>query len=171
MRNRQFDAVVFDRDDTLTVDVNWTYKHSDFAFMPGAAEAVAMCNALGMLVFIATNQGGIGKQLYTTKDMHDFHWLLKKRLSEHNAWIDDIAYCPHFPYPPHDPLACGCRKPNPGLLSQLCIKWELQPARVLMVGDKQTDIDAATRAGMHGILFDGTNLCALLTDALADKVQ
>lgn len=161
-----YKAVVFDRDDTLTHDVNWTYKLEDFRLLKGASQAIKFCNQAGLLVFVATNQGGIGKGLYTVQDMHRFHWRMKHELALSGAWIDDIVYCPHYPYPPGDDRACACRKPNPGLLSLLFSKWELRPSEVLMIGDKQTDIDAATRAGAAGALFDGDDLMVTLQNVM-----
>lgn len=163
---KSYKAIILDRDDTLIVDVNWTYQLSDFQFVPGAPETVRRINNYGVQLFLATNQGGIGKGLYTERDMHRFHWFIKMNLSDHKAWIDDIAFCPHYPYPPGDEKACSCRKPNPGMISVLCLKWNLNPGDVALIGDKETDVQAAERAGADGFLFDGPNLFDFLVEQL-----
>ena len=56
-------AVFLDRDSTLNVDRGYTHKVEDFAWMPGAPEALALFHRHGVACFIVTNQGGIGKGL------------------------------------------------------------------------------------------------------------
>lgn len=50
------------------------------------------------------------------------------------------------------------RKPNPASLNYLCEKYQLNPARAAMVGDRTLDIEAGHNAGMAGILFDPDDL-------------
>ena len=161
-------AVIFDRDDTLTVDVGWTYKLEDFKFVNGAPKAVRLLNRSGYLVFVATNQGGIAKGYFNENQMNIFHWKLKYELSKYHAWIDDIAYCPHTPYPPNHDDLCSCRKPNPGLLCYLSYKWKIKPKDMLMFGDKKTDVEAANRVGFDGYLFNGDNLYDFVTSKLGN---
>ena len=58
-------AVFLDRDSTLNVDHGYTHKVEDFAWMPGASEALALFHRHGVACFIVTNQSGIGKGLYS----------------------------------------------------------------------------------------------------------
>jgi D-glycero-D-manno-heptose 1,7-bisphosphate phosphatase len=37
-------------------------------------------------------------------------------------------------------------------------EWGLDPARCMLIGDKDSDIEAARRAGIAGALFEGGNL-------------
>lgn len=57
---------------------------------------------------------------------------------------------------------CGAdnfaRKPNPASLNYLCEKYQVNPARAVMVGDRTLDIEAGHNAGMAGILFDPDDL-------------
>lgn len=50
------------------------------------------------------------------------------------------------------------RKPNPASLNYLCEKYQVNPARAAMVGDRTLDIEAGHNAGMAGILFDPDDL-------------
>ena len=45
--------------------------------------------------------------------------------------------------------------------------WTLEPGNVVLIGDKETDIEAARRAGVTGHLFTGGNLDAFVADLLA----
>ena len=69
-------AIFMDRDNTLTVDAKgYTWRLSDFALIDGAAASLALFHKLGLPVFVVTNQGGIGKGLYSRKPIgKEIHW-------------------------------------------------------------------------------------------------
>ena len=54
------------------------------------------------------------------------------------------------------------RKPNPGMILQALAEWPIDRAASILIGDKPSDMEAATRAGVRGLLFDGGNLKAFL---------
>lgn len=123
---------------------------------------------MGFLVFVVTNQGGIAKGYYNEAQMHRFHWKLKFELSKSSAWIDDFAFCPHYPYPPNHPKICSCRKPSPKLILQLSKRWNIKTSNILMIGDKQTDVDAAENADCSGFLFRGDNIYEFSKSVIPD---
>ena len=49
-------AIFLDQDNTLNVDVEYTYKLADFRWVPGAPEALQLFTDAGLDVFIVTNQ-------------------------------------------------------------------------------------------------------------------
>ena len=57
----------------------------------------------------------------------------------------------------------GCGKTR---LLRAIADLDLDPARSLMVGDKASDMEAARRAGVRGVLFEGGDLDAFLAAAL-----
>ncbi|HEX5379817.1 MAG TPA: HAD-IIIA family hydrolase, partial [Phenylobacterium sp.] len=90
-------------------------------------------------------------------------------LGEVGGRIDAYYYCPHHPeaaedaYRHPDPPD---RKPNPGMLLRAMSDWPVDPARSIMVGDKDRDIEAGRRAGVRALKFEGGNLLAFLADEL-----
>ena len=64
--------------------------------------------------------------------------------------IEDIFVCPH------EDGECNCRKPLPGLFYQAANKYDIDKNQSLMIGDSQSDLDAATAYGIKAILT--TNL-------------
>lgn len=64
--------------------------------------------------------------------------------------IEDIFVCPH------EDGECNCRKPLPGLFYQAANKYDVDKNQSLMIGDSQSDLDAATAYGIKAILT--TNL-------------
>ena len=64
--------------------------------------------------------------------------------------IGDVFVCPH------EDGECNCRKPLPGLFYQAANKYDIDKEQSLMIGDSQSDLDAATAYGIKAILT--TNL-------------
>ena len=149
-------AIFLDRDDTLNIDVSYTYKVSDFDWVRGAPEALKLFSEVGLDVFIVTNQGGIGRGLFHEADMHAFNDKLCSDAAQAGAPITDIAFCPHHPKAITAALrrACDCRKPAAGMIFRLAKKWHIDCARSLVIGDRPSDVEAGTRAGCHSYLID-----------------
>jgi D-glycero-D-manno-heptose 1,7-bisphosphate phosphatase len=151
-------AVFLDRDETLNQDSGYIVNCDDFAWMPGAPAALKRFHDAGLPIFVVTNQGGIGRGFFTEADMHRFNAHLAAAAA--GGPITDIAFCPHHPLAPDPAMAgpCRCRKPEPGLLLGLAEKWRIDPSRSVMIGDRDSDVEAGRRAGMCSYLFDKTNL-------------
>ena len=162
-------AIFLDRDNTLTIDEGYNSEIEKFQWVNGAANALNAFQKAGIPVFIVTNQGGIGRGLFSVDDMHLFHQYLRKMARLVGGVIQDIAYCPHHPLAVNDALKtpCRCRKPEPGLLFDLADKWQIDLGRSVMVGDRDSDVEAGQRAGCHSYLFDGDDLHQLAQQIIA----
>ena len=156
-------AVFLDRDQTLNVDHGYTHLVDDFAWMPGAAAALALFHRHGIACFIVTNQGGIGREFFTAAQMQAFNDHLVAQTALAGGHIMDIAHCPHHPDAPTSAMRtpCSCRKPAPGMLLKLAAKWNVDLAGSVMIGDRDSDVEAGRAAGCHAYLFDGTDLAVL----------
>jgi len=162
-------AIFLDRDETLNQDRGYIYDPAEFAWMPGAAAALRRFHTAGLPVFVVTNQGGIGRGMFTEAAMHQFNNHLIDNARAAGGDITDIAFCPHHPLAPDPAMAtpCRCRKPEPGLIIQLAEKWQIDLANSVMIGDRDSDVEAGQRAGMHSYLFDKTDLDNLAKQVLA----
>lgn len=138
-------GVIFDRDDTLTVDVGFTYKLDDLSLLPGVRETMAFLSKHRLPIGIATNQSGIGEGHYKFYDMYLFNRALSMLISDITGYSPDFAICSHrIASPP----ICGCRKPQPTLLLHICKSWNIDPTECLFVGDSATDEQAAKKLNM-----------------------
>ena len=154
-----------DRDGVLNVDFGYVGRVEDLEWIPGAPEAVRRLNDLGYLVIVITNQSGIGRGYYGHEDMEAVHQALSGRLAESGARIDAFYASPYHPeavidefrHPDHPD-----RKPNPGLILRAMQEWPVDKARSFLIGDKDSDIEAARRAGIEGLLFEGGDLDAFV---------
>ena len=136
---------------------------------PGVAEAIALANAAGRVVLVVTNQSGVARGYFSEADVQALHRWMAEALAAQGARIDGFAYCPHHPQGMVDGYVqvCDCRKPAPGLITRLIAEHDLDPARSVLIGDRDSDMQAAEAAGVRGLLFDGGDLPALVREALA----
>ena len=160
-------AIFLDRDNTLVQDDGYVFEIEKFAWINGAAAALKRFHLAGIPVFIVTNQGGIGRNIFSENQMHCFNNHLINSAKKAGGSITDIAFCPHHPLSldPKMAKACRCRKPEPGLIFDLAKKWQIDLTESIIIGDRDSDIEAGRRAGMNGYLFNQGNL-----DLLAEKV-
>lgn len=166
---RKISAIIFDRDNTLVLDEGYLHRPDDFIWAPGADDALCYLHQQGIKCFVATNQGGIGRGIFTVQQMHQFHHRLEEETRKAGGLITDIAYCPHHPLAVTDELKtpCNCRKPEPGMLFQLADTHHLDLSQCIMVGDRQSDCDAGEAAGCLTALSSPTdNLYELIVTLL-----
>lgn len=144
--NQSILAAFFDRDGTINVNFGHVYRLQDLKFVPGTPELIRGFNRSGIPVIVVTNQAGIAKGLYSETDMHRFHAYLNQQLEmRYGAHIDAYYFCPHHP---DFTGPCACRKPEPGLFFQAAEDWQLSLDDCVMFGDKESDRQAAERAGV-----------------------
>lgn len=157
---KQKPAVFFDRDGVINVDKGYVNKPEDFNWMPGAIESVKLANDNGYLVIVITNQAGIARGYYSEQHFLDFTEWINEQLKNNGAHIDATYYCPHHPTEGllEYRLLCNCRKPEPGLILKAIEDWEIDVSKSVLFGDKESDIKAASRAGITGIIVGSGEL-------------
>lgn len=148
-------AIFFDRDGTLNIDHHYTFKVADLELIQGAAEAVRSFQAAGYHTVIVTNQSGIARGYFSEIDLEQFNTALIEQLRAMGAEIDLVLHCPHHP---DITGPCSCRKPKPGLIHEACKSLPIDLSRSLLIGDKPSDVQCATAAGIDGHLFVGNDL-------------
>jgi D-glycero-D-manno-heptose 1,7-bisphosphate phosphatase len=137
-------AVLFDRDHTITIDDPPYNGDPDLVRpMPGAVQAVARLRAAGVPVGVVTNQAGIGLGLLTREQVESVNARVDELVGPFDTW----QYCPHAPG-----QECSCRKPAPGLVLRACDALGVDPRTAVVIGDTVMDVGAAESAGAIGIL-------------------
>jgi D-glycero-D-manno-heptose 1,7-bisphosphate phosphatase len=164
-------AVFLDRDGVINYDDGYVGTIERFRFVPGAAAAIKRLNDAGFLVFIASNQSGIARGLFTEDDLVRLHTWMIQQLEARGARIDDSRYCPFHP----DSKLAGyawdssLRKPAPGMLLDLIANWPVERKTSFLIGDKDTDMQAARAVGIAGYLFAGGDLDDFVQTILAER--
>lgn len=145
-------AVFFDRDGVINNDegLYYIYRKDDFVINPGVLEGINLLTRHGYQIFVISNQGGIGKGLYTKDDTDLLHDLLLQQVTNMDGRITAIYYCPHHP----DTGLCLCRKPSGLMLEKAIAMFHLDKSCCYMIGDSRRDIEAAENAGIKGILVE-----------------
>jgi D-glycero-D-manno-heptose 1,7-bisphosphate phosphatase len=140
--------VVLDRDGVINEDSDDYIKSTDeWIPLPGSLEAIARLNHAGILVAVATNQSGVGRGLFTPDDLNRIHAKFQRGLARVGGHVDGIFFCPHAP-----DAGCECRKPAPGLLRSISLRFGLPLNTVPFIGDTKRDVDAARAARAYPVL-------------------
>jgi D-glycero-D-manno-heptose 1,7-bisphosphate phosphatase len=145
-------ALFLDRDGVINVDFGHVYKKSGFQFYPEIFEVVKKAEKAGFLIFVVTNQAGIGRGFYSEEEFSRLTSWMLTIFKEKGCNISEVYYSPFHPteglgaYKRDD----QSRKPNPGMILQAVESWGLCPPECIMVGDNESDMEAAFRAGLGG---------------------
>lgn len=144
-------AVFLDRDGVLNQSIGSRPPNNEeeLTLYPGVPKAVAMLNDAGFLVFVVTNQGGVGLGYMTPQDLEGIHQKLAEEVGKHGGSFTEIMACTHRPR-----AGCSCRKPKPGMLLTLAEKHHIDLENSFMVGDRDMDIEAGRAAGTTTIWIE-----------------
>lgn len=145
-------AVFLDKDGTLIDDVPYNVDPARVRLTRGAREGVAMLRAAGYALVVASNQSGVARGLFTHRDLLAVRLRIEQLLE---LRFDGFYCCPHLPAGAvaEYAIVCGCRKPEPGLLTRAARELGLDLARSWMVGDILGDVEAGRRAGCRTVLL------------------
>ena len=145
-------ALFLDRDGVINHDPgDYTKNLEDFVVLPGVIETMKAWYDAGYLLIVVTNQGGIDKGLYTEETVHGIHQYLQGLCIEAGFNIAQFYFCPHHP---DYSGRCLCRKPGSLMVEKAIHRFDLDPAKCLIIGDRQRDLDAAAGAGVDGVLIE-----------------
>ncbi|WP_329046573.1 HAD-IIIA family hydrolase [Amycolatopsis sp. NBC_01488] len=136
-------AVLFDRDDTLIVDVPYLSDPDRVRPMPGAVDLVRGLRDRGVPVGVVSNQSGVAKGLITPEQLAAVNARVKELFGPFGTW----QVCVH-----DDGDGCDCRKPAPGMVFRAAGELGVDPASCVVIGDTGADVDAALAAGARAVL-------------------
>ena len=140
--------VVLDRDGVINHEsVEFIKSPGEWLPIDGSLEAIARLTDAGFTVAVATNQSGVGRELFSEGVLKEIHQKMLFLVEGAGGRIDRIQYCPHLP-----DAGCRCRKPAPGMFLDLAVHYDLDLTSVPVVGDSERDIQAAIAAGARPVL-------------------
>ncbi len=141
-------AVFMDRDGVLNrvvprdAVVGSPRSLAELELLPGATDAVARLRGAGFLTFIVTNQPDLARGSLSQTAHAAIMAAVGAAIEP-----DDVAVCPH-----DDGDACACRKPRPGMLTELASRWGVTLRESYIIGDGWKDVAAGRAAGCRTIL-------------------
>ncbi len=155
--------IILDRDGVINEDSDDYIKSPDeWIPIPGSLDAIARLNHAGYSVAIASNQSGIARGYFTLETLAAMSVKMNNMLAPMGGRVDAMFFCPHGPDD-----GCDCRKPKPGMLTDIGNRFQAGLANVLFVGDNINDVKAARAAGAKPVLVKtgkGEQTAALIAE-------
>lgn len=140
--------VILDRDGVINYESDAYIKSpEEWLPIPGSLDAIARLHRGGFVVVVATNQAGVGRNLFDLAVLDAIHRKMQSAVERAGGKLDGVFVCPHAPWD-----HCECRKPKPGLLRQIAERFRVSLRGVPVIGDSLKDIQAAERVGARPIL-------------------
>lgn len=143
-------AIFLDRDGVLNVERGFTYRLEDFKLLPKITNTLKTFRDKGYLLVVVSNQSGVAKGLYTQSDVETLHLYMLEEFKKDGVQLEEIYYCIHHP----DVTKCICRKPDSLFIEKAIARFTINPLHSYFIGDKERDIEAATKAGVKGLLIE-----------------
>ncbi len=151
-------AAFVDRDGVLNehIENGYVLGLHELRWIPGALDGLRRLDTTGMGVVIVSNQSCVNRGLLSAGHLVE---IMDGMVSTMNAagircygWIT----CPHRP-----DEHCSCRKPGTAMLERAANVIGVDLKRSVLFGDSASDIEAAGRVGMAGVLVPRNEAGAL----------
>ena len=147
-------ALFLYRDGVINFDYGYVHKIDQFDFIPGIFELGRKALSCNYKIIVITNQAGIARGLYSEEDFLGLSEWMRGVFLQEGIEITKVYFSPY-----HSTAGIGkyraddySRKPRPGMILDAKNEFDINLHKSILIGDKQTDIDAGVTAGV------GTNL-------------
>ena len=141
-------TIFLDRDGVINHEIGYLHKIAEFRFIDGIFESCLSFRSSGYEIIVITNQAGIGRGYYHESDFHTLNIWMLEQFKQRGIDILDVFFCPHSPRD-----NCNCRKPKPDMLLRAKKKYNINMSQSWLIGDKESDIQAANAAGISNTIL------------------
>ena len=144
------ETAFLDRDGVLNrkqPEGSYVRDWSEFEWLAGSREALALLHGRGCRLVVVTNQRGIARGKMNLEAVEEIHRRMRADLRRDGVELAGVYVCPH-----HDG-ACDCRKPRPGMLLRARDDLGISLRDAVLYGDSLSDIEAGAAAGCPGVLI------------------
>ena len=142
-------ALFIDRDGTLIVHRPYMHDPAGVELLPGVREALEWAVGVGYILFLFTNQSGIGRGYFSLAQAEACNARLFGLLGPRVPFAG-VCIAPETPDQP--PVY---RKPSPRFIIEKIAEHHLDPMDTWMIGDSSSDVMAGVNAGVRAILVHG----------------
>lgn len=137
-------GLFLDRDGTIIVHRPYLHRAEEVELAPGAADALGRARGAGFLLFLFTNQSGVGRGWFTMRDVEAVNARMIDLLGLGRDVFTRICVAPEAPDQPS-----LYRKPFPRFILECIADFHLDPKECWMVGDGPSDWQAGLAAGIR----------------------
>jgi D-glycero-D-manno-heptose 1,7-bisphosphate phosphatase len=141
------ELLILDRDGVINEKIKNGYVKSisELIFIDSTFIFLSQHLTEFMNIAVITNQQGISKKLFDINDLVAIHEKVSDKFNEFGLPTPTYFVCPHLAG------TCDCRKPSPSLIFEALDHFKSQRGSTLMIGDSESDIEAARNAGIDSI--------------------
>lgn len=140
--------LILDRDGVINRDRDDYVKSlEELEVFPWAPSAIAEANHSGYRVAVVSNQQAVAKGLLTLEGLRQIEQAILAEVRAAGGEIEAFRYCTHL-----SSEGCECRKPKPGMISDLQRTYGFEPRETFFIGDTEKDVLAARAAGCRPLL-------------------
>lgn len=143
-------GLFLDRDGVINVDHGYVHRIDEVQWRPQIFTIARAAQDRGFVIVVVTNQAGIGRGYYSLEAFHCFDVQMHRRFAEEGIRVAQTYFCPEHPDHGvgHFRRASWRRKPGPGMLVEACNDHNINPRLSLMIGDQDSDREAARAVGV-----------------------
>lgn len=139
-------ALFLDRDGTVIQHVHYLHKPEEVRLVEGMKEALEAATAKGYLLFLFTNQSGIGRGYFNLGDAEACNREMVRQLDMGHDPFTSICIAPEAPGQP-----AVYRKPSPKFILEMIKGHSLDINHCWMAGDNRSDLEAGKNAGIQSV--------------------
>jgi D-glycero-D-manno-heptose 1,7-bisphosphate phosphatase len=157
-------VAILDRDGVINIDFGYVSNIDQIIFVEGLFEGLKYLQDKKYDLFVATNQSGVARGFYGENDVNELHRLLSEKFKSEGIFIGGFLYCPHHLDASIGAYKKNCywRKPMPGMIEAILKLNNYDKKKSFLIGDNNTDIIAAEKAGIKGFKFLRGNIFELI---------
>jgi D-glycero-D-manno-heptose 1,7-bisphosphate phosphatase len=143
-------CVLLEREGVLLrrVPAQFGQSWKEYEFLPRALDALRLFAKSGIDVRIVSQQPGLSAGTLTTHELERQTRRMLMEVALSGGRIERVYYCRHSAEE-----HCHCRKPLPGMLLQAIRDSRCKAVGTVMIGDLESDMETAARAGCGGVLL------------------
>ena len=158
-------AVFLDRDGTIIAEKHYLHTVKEVEIFPGTGAALKRLQDAGFMLFIVSNQSGVGRGYFTLADVDKVNAHLAAELASNGVRFEKFYVAPEAPEAPS-----RGRKPSPQFVFDARDEFGLDLARSYLIGDKLIDLECGWNAGVKKCLLVRTGYGAELERTAPDKL-
>lgn len=138
--------VVLDRDGTLIRHIPYLFEPSKVEVLPTVVEGLTILLDAGCVLFLHTNQSGIGRGLFNHEDAIACNEKMIREIGLGPQLFEEICISPEVPG-----HAVIKRKPSPKFGISIIEKYGINRNQLYYVGDNVSDLQTAKNIGCHAV--------------------